>query len=195
MSSHRYQRVGLTLPFLTTNMPLVDSQKHLDSYPRKADQTLADTFGDDDEDSDAEDGVDDRQRLMRGNTSPQGNSVSTNFGSGGNGAQPQAVSAAGNVTQAAFNPPISTSSRTIRGAGTTNDGVFANLAAKPERGEKTEDLPPTYEQAAADATPPYWETTIVAPGMSSDEVYVDGLPQGRLRPHSRPIWLLHERQR
>ena len=23
-----------------------------------------------------------------------------------------------------------------------NDGVFANLAAKPERGEKNEDLPP-----------------------------------------------------
>lgn len=36
----------------------------------------------------------------------------------------------------------------------------------------------TYEQAAADATPPYWETTIVAPGMASDEVYVDGLPVG-----------------
>jgi hypothetical protein len=36
----------------------------------------------------------------------------------------------------------------------------------------------SYEQAAADATPPYWETTILAPGMSSDEVYVDGLPVG-----------------
>lgn len=36
----------------------------------------------------------------------------------------------------------------------------------------------TYEQAAADAAPPYWETTILAPGMSSDEVYVDGLPVG-----------------
>jgi hypothetical protein len=38
----------------------------------------------------------------------------------------------------------------------------------------------TYEQAAADATPPYWETTILAPGMTSDEVYVDGLPVGSL---------------
>ena len=36
----------------------------------------------------------------------------------------------------------------------------------------------SYEAAAADATPPYWETTIIAPGMSSDEVYVDGLPVG-----------------
>lgn len=38
----------------------------------------------------------------------------------------------------------------------------------------------SYEQAAADATPPYWETTILAPGMVSDEVYVDGLPVGSL---------------
>ncbi len=36
----------------------------------------------------------------------------------------------------------------------------------------------TYEQAAADATPPYWETTILAPGMVSDEVFVEGLPVG-----------------
>src|SRR6202034_1384113 len=60
----------------------------------------------------------------------------------------------------------------------TNDGVFANLAAKPERGEQVDEKPPTYEQAAADATPPYWENTIVAPGMTGDEVYVDGLPVG-----------------
>jgi hypothetical protein len=38
----------------------------------------------------------------------------------------------------------------------------------------------TYEQAAADATPPYWETTILAPGMVSDEVYVEGLPVGSI---------------
>lgn len=62
----------------------------------------------------------------------------------------------------------------------SNDGVFANLAAKPERGEKNEDLPPSYEEAAADATPPYWETTILAPGISSDEVFVDGLPVGSI---------------
>lgn len=38
----------------------------------------------------------------------------------------------------------------------------------------------SYEEAAADATPPYWETTILAPGISSDEVYVDGLPVGSI---------------
>lgn len=36
----------------------------------------------------------------------------------------------------------------------------------------------TYEQAAADATPPYWETTILAPGTFGDEVFVEGLPVG-----------------
>lgn len=36
----------------------------------------------------------------------------------------------------------------------------------------------TYEQAAADATPPYWETTILTPGMGSDDVFIDGLPVG-----------------
>lgn len=42
-------------------------------------------------------------------------------------------------------------------------------------------LSQTYEQAAADATPPYWETTILAPGGSnSDDVFIDGLPVGSL---------------
>lgn len=37
----------------------------------------------------------------------------------------------------------------------------------------------TYEQAAADSAPPYWETTILAPGLGGlDEVYVDGMPVG-----------------
>jgi len=66
------------------------------------------------------------------------------------------------------------------GGGNANDGVFANLSAKPTRGEDLDEKPPTYEQAAADATPPYWETTILAPGMVSDEVYVDGLPVGSI---------------
>lgn len=39
----------------------------------------------------------------------------------------------------------------------------------------------TYEQAAADATPPYWETTILAPGaFNSDDIFVDGLIVGSL---------------
>jgi Protein of unknown function (DUF2370) len=63
------------------------------------------------------------------------------------------------------------------------DGVFANLSAKPDPSSPTTsakcDEPlPSYEAAAADAVPPYWETTIITPGMDSDEVYVDGFPVG-----------------
>lgn len=39
----------------------------------------------------------------------------------------------------------------------------------------------TYEQAAADQAPPYWETTILAPGLGGfDEVFVNGMPVGSL---------------
>lgn len=64
-----------------------------------------------------------------------------------------------------------------------NDGVWANLNAKPRPGEELEEKPPTYEQAAADATPPYWETTVLSPyGGSSnpDDVFIDGLLVGSL---------------
>lgn len=66
----------------------------------------------------------------------------------------------------------------VVGGGIGSDGVFANLSAKPERrrrgavpgsaedrGEdddlEDEAQPPTYEIAAADAVPQYWETTIL----------------------------------
>lgn len=61
------------------------------------------------------------------------------------------------------------------------DGVFANLSAKPDPDSldsKYDEPLPSYETAAADAAPPYWETTIITPGIDSDEVYVDGLPVG-----------------
>lgn len=88
------------------------------------------------------------------------------------------------------------SDATLTSTTSSNDGVFTNLNAQSEPGEKMEEQPPveisfvpeltyadhtkSYEQAAADATPPYWETTIMAPGMISDEVYVDGIPVGSL---------------
>ncbi|KAK2768668.1 hypothetical protein FQN54_000524 [Arachnomyces sp. PD_36] len=151
-----------------------------DPLNEDADRELADTFGDDGESDSEDERGDDRQRLMRGNvqqTTSQDDSSSPSNTQDGD--RPPAVER--RVTMLpAFNSQAPAPSGRVVGGGnsSTNDGVFANLAAKPERGEKTEDQPPTYEQAAADATPPYWETTIVAPGMSSDEVYVDGLPVG-----------------
>ncbi|PWN53373.1 hypothetical protein IE53DRAFT_176951 [Violaceomyces palustris] len=101
----------------------------------------------------------------------------------------------------------------VVGGGVGQDGVFANLNAKPERRRRTgaadgdpdrgddddlaeEALPPTYEVAAADATPPYWETTILGtPGLhpliggmgwtpgsahvgALEDLIVEGLPVG-----------------
>ncbi|KAF2738280.1 hypothetical protein EJ04DRAFT_560867 [Polyplosphaeria fusca] len=142
-----------------------------DPLDTDADRTLADTFDSpsdgEDSDSDDGDGLDDRQRLMRGN--PGSHSEESD--------NPPRQGIQRRVTQLpVFNTQAPTSGR-IYGAG-NNDGVFANLSAKPTRGEDVEEKPPTYEQAAADATPPYWETTILAPGMVGDEVFVEGLPVG-----------------
>lgn len=143
-----------------------------DPLATEADQNLADTF-DDGELSDNEGQGDDRQRLMRSESSPAHRVVQNSTASGGTAPQIQRQ-----VTElpSFTSPPARAQNRSVNR--NTNDGVFANLAAKPERGENLDEKPPTYEQAAADATPPYWETTIVAPGMSGDEVYVDGLPVG-----------------
>ncbi|RFU24576.1 hypothetical protein B7463_g11762, partial [Scytalidium lignicola] len=131
------------------------------------DQNLADTFDADGSDSDEENDGDDRQRLMRGSPS------STTL---------QETSSAGRPVEVERHiapPPTPRPTGRVYGGGAGSDGVFANMSAKPDVGEKLEEHPPTYEQAAADAAPPYWETTILAPGLGGpDEVYVDGLPVG-----------------
>lgn len=69
----------------------------------------------------------------------------------------------------------------IYGGGSGSDGVWANINAKPRAGEDVEEKPPTYEQAAADATPPYWETTVLSPFSHTgdpNDVFVDGLLVG-----------------
>lgn len=132
---------------------------------------MEDAFGTDGEDSDDE--PDDRQRLVRGNSFPVSNG-STRSGidasSGGN-ARPVGPIAQSGASATPFR---------VYGGGIQSDGVFSNLTAKPEAGAgEKEEQPPTYEQAAADAAPPYWETTILAPGMvGPDEVYIDGMPVG-----------------
>ncbi|KDR83610.1 hypothetical protein GALMADRAFT_54847 [Galerina marginata CBS 339.88] len=82
------------------------------------------------------------------------------------------------------------------GGGTNNDGVFANVAAKPsppvrlQDGDDTymvpedsrQEAPPSYASAQADAVPPYWETTVHAPFApdSIGEMVIDSLPTGSL---------------
>lgn len=82
------------------------------------------------------------------------------------------------------------------GGGVNNDGVFANVVAKPTRPVRVQngdeayvvpedsqsEAPPSYAQAQADAVPPYWETTIHAPFApdAMGEMIVDSLPTGSL---------------
>ncbi|KND85978.1 Metal homeostatis protein BSD2 [Tolypocladium ophioglossoides CBS 100239] len=136
------------------------------------DPDLADAFDTDDASDDDE--PDDRQRLVRQSTTPSSASISS-------GSTPHFEAVDGQATSSP-NTTSSGSRPRVMGGGIGTDGVFANLSARPERTESEKDeQPPTYEQAAADAAPPYWETTIMAPGFGgSDEVYVDGLPVGSI---------------
>lgn len=54
--------------------------------------------------------------------------------------------------------------------------------AKPDTEEMRQEQelnPPSYEEAAADASPEYWESTMISP-MYEDEVFVQGLPVGNI---------------
>lgn len=69
-----------------------------------------------------------------------------------------------------------------RFVGQGTDGVFRNLTAKPDTEANRvvqEQHPPTYEEAAADAAPEYWESTVMGP-VYEDEVFVQGLPVGNM---------------
>ncbi|KAG6915856.1 hypothetical protein DXG01_009563 [Tephrocybe rancida] len=96
----------------------------------------------------------------------------------------------------------SSDSRTVVGAGLDNDGVFANVVAKPTLTHTPtiaddgsiylapelsttshKDIPPSYAAAVNDAVPAYWETTIHAPPGSGDpnaDIIIDDLPVGGL---------------
>lgn len=103
------------------------------------DTALEDAF-DDGDDSDDADEADDRQRLMRGDpttttTTPNITPAESNSAS----AQPSSTQRRSTILPT-FTLPAN--SRVV-GTGSSNDGVFANLNAKPERAEKQqEDLPP-----------------------------------------------------
>ncbi|GLB40475.1 putative protein of unknown function (DUF2370) [Lyophyllum shimeji] len=87
--------------------------------------------------------------------------------------------------------------RPVVGAGIENDGVFANVVAKPQPAQTIEapdgsiyvvpeesqkEVPPSYADAQADAVPPYWETTVHAPASSDPnaDMIIDDLPTGSI---------------
>jgi hypothetical protein len=114
-----------------------------DPLHNEADQTLADTF-DDGEGSDAEDGSDDRQRLMRADPDAAAREAEEE--------KPTDTTTTTTTTTATQRTPIQrrvtelpvftpTPPRQQQPRG-NNDGVFANLAAKPERGDNGDEKPP-----------------------------------------------------
>ena len=116
-----------------------------DPVTSDAERTLADTFDDGGgSDYDGEDFSDDRQRLMRGNIAP----TSLVDGSDHDEIRSPAISLDPTVTTQRRREVVSPVGR-LQGGGaqvlsfsSANDGVFANLNAKPERGEKSEEQPP-----------------------------------------------------
>jgi len=118
---------------------------HNDPLHNNEEQTLADAFGDEDE-SDDDNEPDDRQRLMRADPdfrAPADNAQTVSSSSSVSRADSQDQTRSGIIRRPTmlpnFTTPASGGSRQIA---PSNDGVFANLNAKPERGEKNEDLPP-----------------------------------------------------
>jgi Protein of unknown function (DUF2370) len=101
---------------------------------------LADTFDADGLDSDEENDGDDRQRLMRGtlstSASPPTELVNSETVPAPVGNRPIERR---NTTLPTF-VPVTTGR--VYGGGSGSDGVFANLSAKPESGEKLEEHPP-----------------------------------------------------
>lgn len=100
------------------------------------DSTLADAFDTDGDDSDDE--PDDRQRLVRGNSFPL-STHSAQAGSDTRNGNTRPTAPERQVTQF----PAPAGSR-VYGGGIQSDGVFSNLAAKPEVGGavEKEEMPP-----------------------------------------------------
>jgi hypothetical protein len=131
------------------------TQHLLDDDPlaAEAERTLADTFDSPSDhegaDSDDDEEVDDRQRLMRANTSTRQSQESNHADSSSN-SNPTPRPIERRVTQLPVFAPQNAgrSSRVYGGGSMANDGVFANLSAKPSRGEDLDEKPPVRFLAA-----------------------------------------------
>ncbi|EMD00027.1 hypothetical protein BAUCODRAFT_145352 [Baudoinia panamericana UAMH 10762] len=146
-----------------------------DAHQSEEQRNLNEAFDAPSDDEDDEHNPHDQRRLISGPQSPNAETPTTDE------AQQRPAVGARRVTEIPVFQPTAPSGRVVGGG--SNDGVWANLNAKPRAGDDLEEKPPTYEQAAADATPPYWETTVLSPYASTgnpDDVFVDGLLVGSL---------------
>ncbi|KAK3070946.1 hypothetical protein LTR53_009535 [Teratosphaeriaceae sp. CCFEE 6253] len=151
---------------------------HDEAHRSEAERNLDDAFDAPSDDEDNDRGPHDQRRLISSEyppTTPVEEVVEET------GARP--TTGQRRVTEIPVFAPSATGGRAVANNSQSNDGVWANLNAKPRAGEDLEEKPPTYEQAAADATPPYWETTVLSPYHTTgnpDDVFVDGLLVGSL---------------
>lgn len=113
------------------------------SHSALADQNLADAFDADGSDSDDDNDGDDLQRLMR-RTPTDSSSAHETPAESESDAPPRTDGAIQLAdTRPAHTPVFApTVQGRVYGGGSGSDGVFANLSAKPERGEKVEEHPP-----------------------------------------------------
>jgi hypothetical protein len=130
-------------PLRAPNSPPPSFHSRQSSFERRrqnVDPTLADAFDADGDDSD-DDEPDDRQRLVRGNSFPV-SSASSMYGqpAAQTNATPPSRPIQLPVTGASGSPQAGSR---VYGGGIQSDGVFSNMMARPESGEKTvEEMPP-----------------------------------------------------
>ena len=131
-----------------------------DEQESEEERNLNDAFDAPSDDEDEDGGPHDQRRLISGDhtTSPAANDDEEGAGT----TMQRPTAGQRRVTEIPVFAPTTTTAGS-RSAPATNDGIWANLNAKPRAGDDVDEKPPTYEQAAADATPPYWETTVLSP--------------------------------
>ena len=147
-----------------------------DPIASEAERTLADTFDDgSDSDDDDDNTGDDRQRLMRTSTAQQVTDHRV-VHDGDRPNLPRSITRfpGSEVPPVAFNVPTRPNTRTapISSLSQSNDGVFANLSAKPERGEKLEEQPPV---------------SLASISVDHDYVLTGGSPMKRLPQTLHPL--------
>ncbi|KJX98765.1 metal homeostatis protein bsd2 [Zymoseptoria brevis] len=147
-----------------------------ESRPNEEERDLDNAFDAPSDDEDDDDDTRDRRQLIATSDSTHSHEGAQSGSTSRPDAPPRSVTQLPSFPV----PPPGGSGRVV-GSSQANDGVFANISAKPRAGEDLEEKPPTYEEASADATPPYWETHILSPYAMSgnpDDVFVDGLLVG-----------------
>ena len=114
-----------------------------DPIATEAERTLNDTFDDGSDSDDEQNNGDDRQRLMRSNT-VRSIQDSRTVHDGGRPELPgvATVPPSGATPNSVQVPARPYTNNVPYNSFSQNDGVFANLNAKPERGEKIEEQPP-----------------------------------------------------